>query len=395
MTLPPLVAEMAWPQVLGFRMARQHLTAPAASLLEVATDLCGVHAQVMSSAELTVGVRTAGLTRADIADALVREPVLGSADHQAGGQRSRKHSRPEIVKTWAMRGTLHLVAASDFPLYAAAGSLRQHWLKPAWLKAFGVTKAEMLALVDAVPKVLDGRCLTRQQLTDELIAELGSEHMRERLGQGWGMLLKPAAFAGLLCFGPNEGRNVTFVRPDQWIDAWEPLDAEGAMDEIVRRYLAVYGPASRDDLARWWGGTPAWARQRLARLGDEVVEVSVEGRRVSVLTVDLDTLVASEPARGVRLLGGFDQYVVGASAHLGELLDGGSRELVSRTAGWISPVLLVDGRIAGVWTYERKGAQLSISVDPFGTVPARVRKALRVEGDRIGAFLGSDVDIKS
>nr|MDQ6910050.1 winged helix DNA-binding domain-containing protein [Actinomycetota bacterium] len=333
----------------------------------------GVQAQVMSAAELSIGARVDGLTRADVQRALWQDRTL--------------------VKTWAMRGTLHLLAASDFPLYAAAGSLRQHWLKPAWLKAFGVTKAELLALVDAVPKVLEGRCLTRQQLTDELIAVLGSEHMRERLGQGWGMLLKPAAFGGLLCFGPNEGRNVTFVRPDQWIGAWEPLDAEGAMDEIVRRYLAVYGPASRDDLARWWGGSPAFARQRLARLGDEVVEVSVEGRRASVRTVDLDTLVASEPARGVRLLGGFDQYVVGASAHLGELLVGGSRELVSRTAGWISPVLLVDGRIAGVWTYERKGARLSISVAPFGTVPARVRKALRAEGERIGAFLEADVGI--
>ncbi len=355
-------------------MARQHLGAPSAGLLEVATDLCGLHAQVMSSAEMTAGVRTTGLVRADVAQALWSDRTL--------------------VKTWAMRGTLHLLATSDLALHAAASSLRRHWLQPAWLKAFGVTKPELLALVDAVPNVLDGRCLTREQLTEALIDELGSEHMRERLGQGWGMLLKPAAFHGLLCFGPNEGRNVTFVRPDQWAGAWKPVDPDEAMDEIVRRYLAAYGPASREDLARWWGSTPAFARQRLARLGDEVVEVDVEARRAWIRADDLSTLVSSSPASGVRLLGGFDQYVVGASGHLRELLAGGSRELVSRTAGWISPVLVVDGRIAGVWTSERKGAQFKISVAPFAAVPARVQKALKVEASRLGAFLGAEVDIK-
>ena len=149
---------ISWSQVFGFRMARQYLTAPAAGTVEVARDLFGLHAQVMSSAELTVGVRTRGLTRADVAGALVP---------------ARKSSKPKLVKTWAMRGTLHLLAASDFPLLAAASTLRDHWLKPAWLKAFGVTRAELLALVDAVPNVLDGKCLTRQQLTDALIAELG------------------------------------------------------------------------------------------------------------------------------------------------------------------------------------------------------------------------------
>jgi hypothetical protein len=387
------VAELSWPQVLGFRMARQYLAAPAPGMVDVARRLFGLHAQVMSSAELTVAVRTSGLTQADVAAALLPGAAFGRADHQDGGQRAQERSAPSLVKTWAMRGTLHLLTASDFALHAAAGSLRRHWLQPSWLKAFGVTKEELLALVDAVPKVLDGRCLTRQELTDALIAELGTEHMRERLGQGWGMLLKPAAFQGLLCFGPNQGRNVTFVRPDQWVGAVAPLDPETAMDEIVRRYLAAFGPASREDLARWWGGTPAFARQRLARLGEEVVEVSVEGRRASVLRADLDVLVAGEPARGVRLLGGFDQYVVGASAHLGELLAGGSRELVSRTAGWISPVLLVDGRIAGVWSYERKGARFSISVAPFRTMPARVKKGLNGEAARLGAFLGAEVEI--
>jgi hypothetical protein len=387
LTKAAAAASVSWPQVFGFRMARQHLSAPAPGLPEVATDLCGLHAQVMSSAELTVGVRTKGLTRADVASALAPGTVLGRVDHQDGSQTAPESSAPTLVKTWAMRGTLHLLATSDFPLYAAASSLRRHWLQPSWLKAFGVTEAELLALVDAVPKVLDGRCLTRQQLTDALIAELGTEHMRERLGQGWGMLLKPAAFQGLLCFGPNEGRNVTFVRPDQWIGASQPLDPEASMDEVVRRYLGAYGPASREDLARWWGGTPAFARQRFTRLGEEVVEVDVEGRRAFVLTADLPVLVGAKPPSGVRLLGGFDQYVVGASAHLGQLLDGGSRELVSRTAGWISPVLLIDGRIAGVWTYERKGDRYAISLAPFGALRSKSKAGLKGEAARIGAFL--------
>src|SRR6266540_1199767 len=107
-----------------------------------------------------------------------------------------------LVKTWAMRGTLHLFSADEFPLYAVAMQSRDHWRKPYWLKAFGVSLGEMEAIIKGIHDVLDdGRHLTREQLSAEA-----------------------AAAAGALAFGPNVGRNVSFVRPDRWLAKWRDVD---------------------------------------------------------------------------------------------------------------------------------------------------------------------------
>ncbi|MFN8374344.1 MAG: crosslink repair DNA glycosylase YcaQ family protein [Anaerolineae bacterium] len=105
-----------------------------------------------------------------------------------------------------MRGTLHLMLAEDLPLYvAASSSTRDSYTKPAWLKYHGVTLDEIRAIIAAVPEVLDGRVLTREELADAIATATHSPHIRELLLSGWGALLKPAAYHGYLCFGPESG----------------------------------------------------------------------------------------------------------------------------------------------------------------------------------------------
>lgn len=205
---------VTWGQVAAWRTRRHGLGRRAAGTpAEVAGRLAGLHAQLMSSAELTALVRL---------DALAPGAVAGAL-----------WERRELVKTWAMRGTLHLLPAADFGLWQAAQRTRGHYLKPAWYRGFGVTPEELEALLDAVAAALDGRALTRAELAAEVAERTGSAHLGEKLRDGFGPLLKPAAFRGLLCFGPNRGREVTFVRPDQWLA--RPLDThdpETALEEV-------------------------------------------------------------------------------------------------------------------------------------------------------------------
>jgi hypothetical protein len=96
--------------------------------------------------------------------------------------------------------------------------------------------------------------------------------------------------------------------------------------------------------------------------------------------------------RSVRLLPAFDQYVVGASYHAEHLLP--SRDLrrrVFRPQGWISPVLVVNGRMEGTWRHEVRGSRLNVVVEPFIKVPVWVRRAAGEEADRLAAFLGCNV----
>lgn len=123
-------------------------------------QLGGVQAQLMSSAELTLWARIDDLEPEAVQQALWEERCL--------------------VKTWAMRGTLHLLPASELQLWQIVPRLDRRYLRPAWLRYFGMSAEELERLAVAVAQVLEGRLLTRQELVDEVSRVLGSEEVVAR-----------------------------------------------------------------------------------------------------------------------------------------------------------------------------------------------------------------------
>ena len=318
--------ELTWPQVRAFRLQRHHLggRAPGRDLAEIVGDIGGAQAQVMSAAELQIAVRTR-CTVADVRDALWKDRSL--------------------VKTWLMRGTLHLARSRDLPVYV--GAMGRHWvsqMRPSWLKFMQITESEFWSICADIGAALDGTPVSR----DDLIARVGrgrSEHVHRLLRSGWGSMLKPAARNGLLCFGPNRGQTVTFVSPRAWLPTWRDVDPEASLVEMTRRYLRVYGPATKTDFARWWGNWPGVPSAAWAGLAPELTSVSVEGWRGDVLTEDIPEIKRARFAEPVQMLPLFDPYLMG-HAKRDHLVDQAHMAKVSRTAGWISAVVLVEG---GSW----------------------------------------------
>ncbi|HEV3231410.1 MAG TPA: winged helix DNA-binding domain-containing protein [Candidatus Dormibacteraeota bacterium] len=384
---------VTWEEATARRLDRMHLRERVAPerMLEVAADLGGVHAQLMSSAELTLWARVRDITLGDVREALWR--------------------RHELVKTWAMRGTLHLVATPDYPTWQAALSLNRRHLSGAWLKFFGLTAETFQALDEAVGEALRGRCLTRVELAAEVARITGRDDLSERLLSGWGSLLKPSAFAGKLCFGPNQGQNVTFVHPQDWLGRYAPPDADEALREVTRRFLRTFGPATREEVGRWWGADPPAAGRMLQALGGEIEEVALERRRAwrlvePVAGAPVGSRGASAPvgspgagraataAAGplVRLLPAFDIYVVTASPRTVEagILPAALREQVYRKSAWFSPVLLVDGRMEAVWGHEVRGRKVEVRVRPFAKLAPAVRRGVERETELLARFLGGE-----
>src|SRR5215467_5583257 len=146
---------------------------------------------------------------------------------------------------------------------------------------------------------------------------------------------------------------------------------------ITRRFLGGYAPATPEDLTRWWLGPPR-PRQgaaMLAAAGDEAAEVTVGGKRAWVLARDLPGMLSATTQGIARLLPAFDPWVIGAARHA-PLFDPPHLARVYRPQGWISPVLLVNGRIAGTWKHTRNGHRLVVEAEPFGRLPAWARKQL-------------------
>ena len=369
---------VTWAQVAALRMIRQHLLEPAphARLVDVVRDHVGIQAQVMSSAELALRGRVAGVGRPDVGTALWEDRSL--------------------VKTWAMRGTLHLVAATELPELVRGLGTRLNWLTDVWLRYFEVSREEMLALQAAIGEVLRAEPMTKTELAEALATRLGDAAFADRVTSSWGTFLKPAASMGRLAFGPDRGRNVTFVHPGAWLGIEIPEPDEAGIDPLIARHLRAFPGATKGELARWWGVTSGKLTKPIRRLDDRLALVDLEGEKAYVLAEDLEALrrTPAEPPSTIRLLGGFDPYTLSLQKEAEPLLPIARRPLVSRTAGWISAVVLSGGAVAGTWTHELRPKATTIVVSPWRRLTKTERATVRAEAEAIGAFLAPGVEVR-
>jgi hypothetical protein len=368
-----MTPKVTWAQALAWRMDRHHLDPIGSpSLPAVVRRLCGIQSQVASSAELAVRVRRTASRRGEVARAL------------ADGR---------LIKTWAMRGTLHLLTPEEGGAFLSLMTLGRQFERPSWQRYFGVTPAQVERLRDVVRAALDGRPLTREELVAAVIAQRGLGHVGEQLRSGWGTLLKPAAWHGDLCFGPSQGTRVTFTRPDVASSRWAGVpDPEDAAPVAIASYLGAYGPATFDSFGNWLAG--GWFGKRQLRawfeaIGDRLSEVDVEGRPMYVLAEHLDGLLAAKPSPAVRLLPGFDQYVLGPGTGDGHVVPAARRRLVSKQSGWISPVVVAGGVVSGTW--ELEGDRVRIAW--FKEAGRRPRAALGDEVRRLSSILDRDLGL--
>lgn len=369
--------QLTWPGVLAWRLTRQYLDRRATQeeTPGVVAEICGLHAQVMSSAELTLWARVEDLDPEWVSEAL--------------------WERRSLAKTWAMRGTLHLLPANELPVWVAAqGALKPRHHAGSWQRHFGLSYEEAEAMLVAIPEALDGKTLTREELAQEVGRLVDSEGLTDKLRDGFGALLKPSAFRGDLLFAPNLGQNVRFARPDQWLSGWEPAETEAAVREVARRYLAAYGPATREEFARWFGAnSPAQAERIIKGLGEEVASVQVDGTHTWMLAEHIPEAEAAKPSGVVRLLPAFDHYTVAAPRDQEAVLPQTLKKRVYRPQGWLSPVLVVDGRMEGIWKHESKGERLVVEIEPFSEQPEWVRRATEEEAERLARFLGGELEL--
>lgn len=366
-----------WAKALSWRVSQQFLAEPAPTVVEAARRVGGIQAQVMSAAELAAGLR-AGQSPAAVRAALWAERSL--------------------VKTWAMRGTLHLLPADELPMWVAAlrhkeGSIRRG---QAWERYHGVTVAQLEAITAAVGEVLGTEPVTREELAHAVSGATGSAELGRAVRAGFGgTILKSAAANGELCFAPDRGRNVTFVDPRAWLGGgWKEPDVDAATTAVVHRFLDAYGPATAADLARWWGVPAAEGKKLLRPLAAELIEVDLDGVRCWLTPLGAEGLAAARPLRShVRLLPAFDTYVLAPHGHRRHAWPDGLHGRISRTAGWITPTLVVDGRIAGVWSLGRASGAATVEIEAFGALSKPVRAAAEAGARSYEALLGTPLTV--
>ena len=315
--------------VLAFRVQRHNLDHKESRAITEVAGVCGIHAQVMSAA---------------LGQFWARSKVISPEDAYDGLWKQRS-----LVKTWCMRGTLHIIPRDDLDIFAGARRRVSTDRETQWMKYFGISYDDFDAVTHAIRDALDGKALTRLELLEKIAKHLGPK-LRLLLKSSWNELLHPASYERVLCFGPQSGSETTFVSPKNWLKSWRNhLTPEESRMALLERYLRVYGPSDRLEFAAWAGLDPVNAKPTWESMLDRMIEVAYCGRRAWLLKDDLKALRRSEFRDPVRLIPNFDVYLAGRDRRV---LTSSKEEhkRVYREAGWVSAVILAKGKVGGVWS---------------------------------------------
>lgn len=352
------------------RLRRQLLVAPPAKTVdEVVAALGAVQAQDYLGALWSIGQRTAHATEADVERAVAER---------------------RIVRSWPMRGTLHFVPAADLRWMLALLTPRIRAATAAREKRDHAIDEKVVARCHRVVAraLRGGGRLTR----DELQRVLDRNGIRTAGQRGYHLLWRLAQ-DGVICFGPRAGKQHTFVLVDEWLPApaeARRCDRAAALAELARRYFRSYGPATAHDFAWWSGLTLADGRTAIEALGAEL-------ERDAIAKTDYwshrDPPATARNSRSatVRLLSGFDEYLLGYTDRSAVL----DAALVDRVQpannGMFLSTIVCDGQIAGTWKRELRKDRVVLSASPFAPLAKKFAAPLRRAAERYGEFLGVPV----
>jgi hypothetical protein len=345
------------------RMASQLLHRPKRSRpAGLVRHLVGVQAQILPAAGLALRARTEGLTAEQV-------------------DRARLRDR-SVVWTWAMRGTLHLLATED-----------HRWLVPVTMETnmaqarrrlvqLGITGDPDRA-VRAVHRWLerDGP-LTRKEI-DERLRRMGARPE----GYANAYVVWLGTEREIVVFGPEVDGEKTYVLARDWLGSGDALDRESALAELALRYVAAHGPTTPADLAFWAGIRAGDAKRGWKAVESRLVEVpTVAGPMWS-----LRSRPPESPRGPVRLLPSFDEYLLGWKDR-SYAADPDRWRRVHPGAGWYHPAVVADGRAVGTWKTEKRRRGIAVRIEPFATVPTATRKGLEAEVADVGRYLKQPVE---
>ena len=305
-----------------------------------------------------IGLRTASSTRRSI-----------EAVHETGA----------FVRSWPMRGTLHFVAADDLAwmlsltgqrmVRSAEGRRRQLELDQAQFD-----RAERIAR----DRMAGGATISRP----ELFAAWQQEGLPTTGQRGVHLLGQLAQTGVIVLVGQHEWALLEHRVPDPRL----PERAE-AICEFAVRYFTSHGPATEKDFAWWSSLTLTDARAGIAAGREQLDELEVDGTRYYFRP-------GLEPAaRAVRLLPGFDEYLLGYSDRSAPLSGADSAVIVPGGNGMFLSTAVVNGEVVGSWRRTARAAKVQVDLEPFRDIPASATPGFAAAAKRYGAFLEQQVEL--
>jgi DNA glycosylase AlkZ-like len=352
-------------QLRLLRLNAQGIRAKAthSDVAQIIRGLCGLQSQELSSANLAIRARSKGLTDDDVKNA--------------------REVKRSIVLTWAMRGTMHLVAVEDL-----------NWL----LRLFGAlfirkteSRYKQLGLDEAIrhkaAKLMQNVLSQEGALTRAELGQALASHGIPVEGQAIHHLVRYAALAGIICFGPEVDGELTYVVLDDWLKTEKDgFSFEQLLPEIARRYLQAYAPATAHDLAKWSGLSVSQSKSGFNAIVDDLVEVEMQFENAWMLKSQWNQIEEITEDYIVKLLPRYDNYLLGYRDRT-FMVDDAFSSQIHPGGGLIRPTLIVDGQAQAIWSIEHKQKLSTLIVQTFEELREDIVLKLEAEVQDVGRFL--------
>jgi hypothetical protein len=291
-----------------------------------------------------------------------------------------------------LRGTVHLVSAREHPAYAVvADGVTRSWHRALEQTTPGMDalRAELLAFAGPKSRTNEEiRDLAERWVADHPDA-IDPAELEAQRSVGWRPIYRWTALTRV----PNGGAWGTRAPPDHRAVPVPPgssraPSAASALEDVARRHLRAFGPASVEDIASWTGTPTPPLRGLVARLDDELVTLEDEhGRPLH----DLPGAPRPDPQTPAppRLLGAFDSMLLAyATGRRGRIMPDALKDIVYQKGNLqIRPSFLVDGLVAGTWSAEVRRREATLTIRPVGRLTKAAGKGLTAEGEGLLAAL--------
>jgi len=329
---------------------------------EVVTRLGALQAQDYAGVLWSIGLRAAGSSEAEVEAAFERR---------------------EIVRTWPMRGTLHVIPAADARWMLGLLTPRVFASTATRRANLDLDDDLLESAVDLCTAALEGG----RRLTRAAMMELFERGGIATDGQRGYHILFNLSMRRHIVFGPREGKEQTFVLFDEWLPDAQELPADEALRRLTRTYFRSHGPATARDFAGWTGLTMTDVRRGLDAASSELVSLDLGGTEHWMSPETAQILGDVGVAHEVRLLPGFDEFVLGYKDR-SAILDGThSGRIVPGGNGVFRPTVLIDGRIAGTWKRVVKRNTTVVEATPFTRFTAAEKRSIETAAEQYLEFL--------
>jgi Winged helix DNA-binding domain len=293
----------------------------------------------------------------------------------------RAISNGKIVRTWPMRGTLHFVPPEDVKWRLRLSASRILARDGRRLEQLGLDLDTIERCKVLFYEALKGnRRLSRPEMMRVLEeAGIGTENQR-----GYHILWYISQDA-LICPGPMQGKQQTFVLLDEWVPDARELSREESLAELAGRYFASHGPATVHDFAWWAGLTVTEARLGVEAAMSGLVSEKIDGKEYWT-TSDAPGQMA-HAGSSIHLLPAFDEYLLGYKDRGAALTVEDALRVIPGKNGVFLPTIVVDGLVLGTWKRKLKKNSVDITLSPFAhpdDLDERAIEAARSYSDFVG-----------